>query len=124
VREANDASGQDRGTDFEQRQHEMSRRWVLATLRHRRAEHPDWDQHKVLNTNPKAGRPRRYEYEWRTLCGHDPADGKDHVPDQASPETVRQLEDLLDREEAELPPSRRATRPTLPEHGTAPQRGP
>lgn len=41
-------------------------------------------------------------YEWKVACGHDPAGARDHVPPRASPEKIRQLADLLDREEAEL----------------------
>jgi hypothetical protein len=90
----------DQGSDLETRRHELSRRWVFATVRQVRAQHPDWDQPKVVNAD--TGRPRRFESEWRTLCGHDPAGARDHVPPRASPEKVRQLAELLDREEAEL----------------------
>lgn len=91
------------GADLVQRRHEVSRRWVRATLSQVRAEHPTWNQLEVCKASGRLeldrDHPRRrYDDEWRRLVGA----AWWHIPHDASPETIRQLHELLDREEAEL----------------------
>jgi hypothetical protein len=70
---------------------------VHASISRLRAENPTWDQLKVCRASVGWDRPRRFEDEWRSLTSHDW-----NVPHDASPETIRQLHELLDREEAEI----------------------
>jgi hypothetical protein len=82
LREASESQSDD-ASELETRRHELSNRWVRATVRHVRAEHPDWPAVKVANA--ARGRPQRINHDWKVACGHDPAGARDHVPPRASP---------------------------------------
>jgi hypothetical protein len=77
------------------RRHQLGKRWVHASIRRVRAEHPDWDTFAVTrHAGLNGGRPWQFTQKWRRLGGDSHRD--------LTPEQHQALEDLLDREEAEL----------------------
>ncbi len=77
------------------RRHQLGRRWVQASIRLVRAEHPDWDTFAVTRQAGLGGdRPWRFREEWRRLGGDSHR--------SLTPEEYDKLSELLDHEQAEL----------------------
>jgi hypothetical protein len=106
-----------RAGDLVGRRQELVRRWVRVSIDRVRAENPTWDQLKVCRASQVADRlqRQRFDDERRRLAGREWWSLPHDLPD----ETIRELYDLADREEAEL----EALEARYPRDATEPPQG-